>query len=85
MNKPENEVEELILRVLYDCHTSLSHEDIKTEVDQVLSVLYHAILRVAVRAAQVGVFTPLEGDSDSVDSDEILDEIRRRREAQQKS
>lgn len=81
MNEPENEVDELIMRVLYDCHTTLSHEDIAMEVNCVLSVLYHAIIKVAVSAALKGVFDPLKGDADSAEPDEFLNEWRRQREA----
>lgn len=85
MDEPDNEIEELIMRVLYDCHTTLSHEDINVEVNCVLSVLYHAIVKVAVSAALKGVFEPLKGDSDSVEADEFLKAWRKQRDAQQKS
>ena len=83
MNEPDNVVENLILRVLHDCHTTLSHEDIKMEVDCVLSVLYHATLRVAVNAAQHGVFDLMTGSEDSDETDEFLKQWRRERDARQ--
>lgn len=83
MNEPDTVVENLILRVLHDCHTTLSHEDIKMEVDCVLSVLYHAIIRVAVNAAKHGVFDLMTGSEDSDETDEFLEQLRREREAQQ--
>jgi hypothetical protein len=82
MDEPDNEVDELIMRVLYDCHTTLSHEDINVEVNCVLSVLYHAIVKVAASAALKGVFEPLKGDPDSAEPDEFLNEWRNQREAE---